>query len=88
MSKEQALIELERALGYITSNQLSHEDKGRIVKDAIANYNTYINYFNALMNFKKGSSSNVTGIYNNNPMLLPNQQGSVIFKFFPLIREK
>ncbi len=62
-------------------NYLLYDAKG-------VNYNTYINYFNALMSFKKGSTSNVTGLYNNNPMLLPNQQGSVIFKFFPLIREK
>ncbi|MET3878878.1 DUF6443 domain-containing protein [Chitinophaga sp. OAE865] len=62
-------------------NYLLYEAKG-------VNYNTYINYSNALMSFKQGSTSNVTGLYNNNQTLLPNQQGSVIFKFFPLIREK
>jgi hypothetical protein len=52
------------------------------------NYNTYTNYVDALLNFKSGSSSNVTGLYNYHKMLRPNQEGAVIFKFFPLIRTK
>lgn len=56
MSKEQALKELDRALGYITGDQLSTEDKGRIVADAIENYNTYINP--GWLKYRKSVSTN------------------------------
>ncbi|TWI80854.1 RHS repeat-associated core domain-containing protein, partial [Chitinophaga japonensis] len=52
------------------------------------NYNTYINYVDAILNFKNGSSSNVPGLYNDVKIFRPNQEGAVIFKFFPLIRVK
>lgn len=56
MSKEQALKDLDRALGYITGDQLSNEDKGRIVEDAIENYNTYVNP--GWLKYRKAVSTN------------------------------
>lgn len=56
MSNEKALKELDRALGYILSDELSHEDKGRIVEDAIENYNTYINP--GWLKYRKSISTN------------------------------
>ncbi|MDR3601929.1 MAG: putrescine aminotransferase [Desulfosporosinus sp.] len=56
MSKDQALKELDRALGYIMSKQLNDEDKGRIVADAIENYNTYINP--GWLKYRKSISTN------------------------------
>lgn len=49
-------------------------------------FRTLINYSNALLNFKAGSSSNVTGLYNNFPLVKPTQSNPVLFKLFPLIR--
>ncbi|WP_282433342.1 putrescine aminotransferase [Desulfosporosinus sp. FKA] len=56
MSKEQALKELDRALGYITGHELSKEDKGRIVEDAIENYNNYVNP--GWLKYRKSVSTN------------------------------
>lgn len=56
MSKEHALKDLDRALGYITGDQLSNEDKGRIVEDAIENYNTYVNP--GWLKYRKAVSTN------------------------------
>ena len=56
MSNENALKELDRALGYIMSKELKDEDKGRIVADAIENYNTYINP--GWLKYRKSISTN------------------------------
>lgn len=56
MSKEKALKELDRALGYITGDTLSEQDKGRIVEDAIENYNTYVNP--GWLKYRKSVSTN------------------------------
>jgi hypothetical protein len=56
MSKQKALEELDRALGYILEEKLSEEDKGRIVEDAIENYNTYVNP--GWLKYRKSVSTN------------------------------
>lgn len=56
MSKEKALSELERTMGYIMSEQLKDEDKKRIVDDSIENYNTYVNP--GWLKYRKSVSTN------------------------------
>lgn len=56
MSKQKALDETSRALGYIKGETLSDSDKDRIVSDAIGNYNTYINP--GWMKYRKSVSTN------------------------------
>jgi len=43
VNNKKALEEAKRIIGYIESEELSKEDKDRIVKDSIANFNTNVN---------------------------------------------
>lgn len=56
MSKQKALDETSRALGYIKSDTLAKPDRERIVSDAIENYNTYINP--GWLKYRKSVSTN------------------------------
>jgi putrescine aminotransferase len=56
MSKDTALNETGKALGYIKSAELSKNDKDTIVTDAIDNYNAYINP--GWLKYRKSISTN------------------------------